>query len=44
MSLKFVPKCPIYYNPALVQIIIWTNADPFHWRIYAALEGVSVNA
>ena len=21
------------------QAIIWTNADPFHWRIYAALGG-----
>ena len=21
------------------QAIIWTNADPIHWRIYAALEG-----
>ena len=31
-------------NPALVykmrrQAIIWTNADPIHWRIYAALGG-----
>ena len=21
------------------QVIIWTNADPVHWRIYAAQEG-----
>ena len=21
------------------QAIIWTNADPIHWRIYAELEG-----
>ena len=21
------------------QAIIWTNADPIHWRIYAALGG-----
>ena len=21
------------------QAIIWTNADPFHWRIYAVLGG-----
>ena len=21
------------------QTIIWTNADPIHWRIYAALGG-----
>ena len=43
----FVPKGPIYNNPVLVQImawcrisaIIWTNADPIHWRIYAAPGG-----
>ena len=23
----------------LWQAIIWTNADPIHWSIYAALEG-----
>ena len=22
-----------------LQSIIWTNADPIHWRIYAALGG-----
>ena len=21
------------------QVIIWTNADPIHWRIYAAIRG-----
>ena len=21
------------------QAVIWTNADPIHWRIYAALGG-----
>ena len=21
------------------QAIIWTNADPIHWRLYAALGG-----
>ena len=25
------------------QAIIWTNADPFHWRIYAALWGDELN-
>ena len=25
--------------PSKGQAIIWTNADPFHWRIYAALGG-----
>ena len=25
------------------QAIIWTNADPVHWRIYAALGGTWVN-
>ena len=47
ISLKFVPKGSIDNNPALVQVkalapnrrqaIIWTNADPVHWCIYAAL-------
>ena len=46
-SLKFVPKGPINYIPALVQImawqhnrrqaIIWTNDDPVQQRIYASL-------
>ena len=41
MSLKFVPKGTIDKHPALNkrQAIIWTNADPIHWRIYAALGG-----
>ena len=26
------------------QVIIWTNADPIHWRIYAALGGDEFNA
>ena len=45
ISLKFVPKSPIDNKQALVQVmawrrtgdITWTNADPIHWRIYAAL-------
>ena len=47
--MKFVRKGPIDNNPALVrnnglapnrrQAIIWTNADPIHWHIYAALRG-----
>ena len=49
ISLKFVPRSPMDNMPALVQImawrrpgdklIIWTNADPVHRRIYVALEG-----
>ena len=48
ISLKFVPRGPVDNNPALVyngfapnrwHAIIWTNADPIHWRIYAAPEG-----
>ena len=45
---KFVPKGPIDNSPAdnglapiRRQAIIWTNADPIHWRIYAALEKLS---
>ena len=37
-----VPKGPIDNNPALPnrqQAIIWTNADPIHWCIYAAPGG-----
>ena len=47
ISLNFVPNGPIYNNPALIYIIacysaiVWTNADPVHWRIYAALRGMS---
>ena len=33
ISLKFVPKGPIDNN----QAIFWTNADPNHWHIFAAL-------
>ena len=25
------------------QAIIWTNAEPIHWRIYAALGGDELN-
>ena len=25
--------------PNMRQAIIWTNADPIYWRIYAALGG-----
>ena len=35
ISLNLVPKSPIDNKPA----IAWTNADPVHWRIYAALGG-----
>ena len=38
---KFVPNDLIDTNPALVNImrktVIWTNADPIRWRIYADL-------
>ena len=46
ISLKSVPKIPINNKSVLVKviawcrignIIIWTNADPVHWRIYAGL-------
>ena len=49
ISLKFVPKGPVGNNlsngldnglaPNMRQAIIWTNADPVHWRIYAARGG-----
>ena len=29
--------------PNRQQAIIWTNADPIHWRIYAALGGNELN-
>ena len=32
ISLNFVPKGPIDNN-------LWTNVDPVHWHIYAALGG-----
>ena len=46
-SLKFAPKGPVDNNHELIQVmapnrrqaIIWTNADPICWRIYAALGG-----
>ena len=25
--------------PKMRQVVIWTNADSIHWRIYATLEG-----
>ena len=49
LSLKFVPKDPIYNNvdnnvgvdnslvPNRRQAIIWTDADPVHWRVYLTL-------
>ena len=50
ISLKFVPKGPIDYKSALVQVMAWhrtgekpcitrINADPIHRRIYTALGG-----
>ena len=45
ISLKFVHKVSIDNKSVLVQImawwqsIIWTNADPVHLHIYAALRG-----
>ena len=55
ISPKFVPKGLIDNNPGRVgldnglvpnrrQAIIWTNADPIHWRIYAALRGDELTA
>ena len=42
-SPKFVPRSPIGSGNGLApnrrQAIIWTNADPVHWRIHTALEG-----
>ena len=51
ISLKFVPKRPIDNSigldngltPNRRQAIIWTNADPINWRIYAALGGGGLN-
>ena len=53
-SLKFVPRSPIDNKPALVQamawhrtddkpFITWTNADPEHRRIHAALWEIDTN-
>ena len=50
ISLKFVPKSPINNIPSSIgldnglaptrrQAIVWSNADPFQWRIYVALGG-----
>ena len=48
ISLKFVPKCPIDYKSASVdvmawrqalQVITWTNANPIHLCINATLGG-----
>ena len=46
ISWKFLPKGPIDNKSALVQVmawpwtaITWTNANPLHRRIYAALGG-----
>ena len=45
ISLMFVPKGTIDSKSALAQVmawrqaISWTNADPVHWRINAALGG-----
>ena len=49
ISLKFVHKCLIDINigsgnglvPNKWQAITWSNADPFHWRIYLALVKLS---
>ena len=51
--MKFVPNglindnCIGLYNglsPNRRQAIIWTNANPIHWRIYAALTGDELTA
>ena len=43
ISLKFVRKSVINNKAALVHVMAWrrswTNVDPVHWRIYAALGG-----
>ena len=42
VALKCIPRIPIDNKPALApnrrQAITWTNVDPVHWRVYAALE------
>ena len=41
---RFVPKGPIDNKPALVRLwLIWSNADPVHWRVYTALGGNELN-
>ena len=49
--MNVVPDCPIDNNQALVWImawrlkaIVWTDADPIQWRIYAAIGGDEINA
>ena len=50
ISLKFVAKSPIGNKPALVEVmdwrqaITWTNDNPVHWCIYAALGGDDLKA
>ena len=54
ISLNYVSMSPIDNNPAFCldnglapnsrQAIIWTNAGPIHWRIYAALGGDELRA
>ena len=41
ISPHIVPKGIIDNNPELIQhqAIIWTNADPIYWHIYAAPGG-----
>ena len=44
ISLKFVPRNPVYNKSHWFrQTITWTNVDPAHWRIYAALGGDELN-
>ena len=53
ISLKFGPKGPVYKKnsiglnnglaPNRRQVIIWTNADPIHWRIHTTLGGDEFN-
>ena len=53
ISLKFAPRSPIDNKPALDHVTAWCrtsykplpepNADPDHWRIYAALGGGGMN-
>ena len=33
-----------WFTPNMQQVIIWTNADPIHWRIYAVQGEMSSNA
>ena len=36
---RYTPSLDNGLAPNRPQAIIWTNADPIHWRIYAALVG-----